>query len=106
MEPSDPHDEYEQFEHQLARRRDTRIAVVLALVLTFGTAHMFTRAWKRGFGLAAAEIAGFALLFQGAQGELGALVVVGCMVLDAIGAVFRVRSRPPPPSLPAMRIHR
>jgi hypothetical protein len=103
---ADP-EEYALLEYQLARKRDTWIAVVLALILTFGTAHMFARAWKRGFALAVTEIAGFVLLFQqGRQGELGGLLIAGCIMFDALGAVYRVRSRRPPPSLPVMRIHR
>lgn len=103
---ADANDEYAQLEFRLARRRDTLIAVVLALILTFGTAHMFARAWKRGFGLAGIEVVGFALLFRDALGEIGAFIIIGCMALDALGAVQRIRSRQPAPGLPPMRVHR
>ncbi|MBI3184859.1 MAG: DUF2007 domain-containing protein [Myxococcales bacterium] len=72
------------------RPKRVGVAVVLAVVLTFGTGHLYAGAFWRGAILALAEIAGWAMLLNGA--ELGALAVGGAVLLDLIGAPFAVRA--------------
>jgi hypothetical protein len=78
-------DTHQQIEH----RRGVGIALLLACCVTFGTAHMYTRAWLRGITLAAIEIVSFAQL--GANPPLGAALFFGAIVTDATGAIIRVR---------------
>jgi hypothetical protein len=71
-------------------RRRAAVAVLLAVTLTFGTGHMYARAWRRGFTLAALEIAALALL--GASPELGASLFLLTIVYDAIGGSLAARA--------------
>jgi hypothetical protein len=72
-------------------RRRTGIVLLLGCFLTFGTAHMFTRAWGRGIMLAGLEIFGF--VYVGVSHEAG-FVVMGAILADLIGALWRVRTAP------------
>jgi hypothetical protein len=74
------------------RRRRTAVVLLLGCVITFGTAHMFTRAWRRGIALAAIEVVGLLHLVAGR--ELGPLVVIAAIVVDVVGALWRVRTAP------------
>jgi len=74
------------------RRRRTGIVLLLGCLLTFGTAHMFTRAWARGITLAGLEILGF--MYIGERGDLGGALVAGAILGDLIGALWRVRTAP------------
>jgi|ERR1700733_7820208 hypothetical protein len=86
---------------RIARRRRTGIAVMLSLFITFGTGHMFMRAWARAVLLAGVEVFGFVELARG-QG-LGGLLVIGAIATDAIGSVIRARAIP---RLPEARTRR
>lgn len=93
-------------EMRVDRRRRTAVALLLGCLVTFGTAHMFTRAWLRGVALAGIEILGFA--WVGGGRPIGGLLVAAAVTWDIVGAVWRIRaSLPvgPSPKLPAARIH-
>jgi hypothetical protein len=90
-------------EARVDRRRRTGIALLLGFCVTFGTAHMFTRAWLRGVLLGGLEIFAFTRLMR-APLE-GALLCAAAILTDAIGAVVRVR-RAPAPGLPRARLAR
>jgi len=77
---------------RIERRRRTGIVLLLGCFLTFGTAHMFTRAWARGIALAGLEIFGFMNI--GDRGNLGGILVAGAILGDLIGALWRVRTAP------------
>lgn len=82
------------------RRRRTAISLLLAFCITFGTAHMYTRAWFRGILLAGLEILGFTHVASGSK--LGVPLVMGAVLFDAFGAVWRSWVRPP--ALPPARV--
>jgi hypothetical protein len=85
-------------------RKRTGVVVVLAFCITFGTAHMYARAWMRGITLAAIELVGF---FQMRNDQvLGVSMFVGAVLCDFIGALWLVRRRPPGPrpALPTARL--
>jgi hypothetical protein len=91
------------FHLQIDRRRRTGIALLLGCCITFGTAHMFTRAWLRGIALGALEIVG---IVQVAAGHPGAtMAIVGAVAVDVIGAVWRIWAAPSPP-IPEARLLR
>jgi hypothetical protein len=77
---------------RIERRRRTGVVLLLGCFLTFGTAHMFTRAWARGIALAGLEILGF--MYIGDRGNVGGLLVAGAILGDLIGALWRVRTAP------------
>jgi hypothetical protein len=83
------------------RRRRTGIVLLLGCLVTFGTAHMFTRAWRRGFALAAIQALGFVQTVQGHA--LGGMFFGGAILTDLIGALWRVRTAPRS-RLPAARV--
>src|SRR5262245_47776722 len=88
-EPDDGEPDALPIEARLDRRRRTGIALLLACCVTFGTGHMFTRAWLRGFLLLGLELFAFSRL---AVAPLeGAILCVAVVLTDAIGAVVRVR---------------
>jgi hypothetical protein len=74
------------------RRRRTAVAMLLACCITFGTAHMFTRAWMRGFLLAAFEALGLRYVVLG--DPIGGVIVASAVAFDLFGAVWRVRTSP------------
>jgi hypothetical protein len=53
---------------------------------------MFTRAWRRGFALAAVQVLGFVQAVQGRA--LGGTLFAGAILTDLIGALWRVRTSP------------
>lgn len=87
---------------RIDQRRRTGIVLLLGCIVTFGTAHMFTRAWLRGFALAAIEIAGIMHLWHGRS--IGGGVVAAAILSDLIGALRRVRTAPRS-ELPTARLH-
>jgi hypothetical protein len=87
---------------RMDRRRQTGIVLLLGCCVSFGTAHLFTRAWVRGITLAAVELGGVMQLWDG-HGS-GGLLVIAAMLADVIGALWRVRSATTP-SLPRARLH-
>ena len=93
----------ESVQAQLERRRRTGVVLLLGVFITFGTAHMFTRAWVRGLALAAVQIAG---IFQITHGHpAGAVAVAAAVVTDFVGALWRIRSTRVP-ELPVARTRR
>ncbi|MGH9885401.1 MAG: putative signal transducing protein [bacterium] len=85
----------------IERRRRTGIALLLGCCITFGTAHMFTRAWLRGLALAGLELLGILKLAAGER--VGTLAIVGAVAVDIIGAVWRVWTQDRP-ALPEARL--
>jgi hypothetical protein len=84
-------------------RRRTGVVLLLSCVITFGTGHLYARAWVRAVALAALEIAGFGQLSDG-DPTLGAAMVVIAVVVDAVGAMVRVRAQVRASQLPQARI--
>ena len=89
------------FHRFIERRRRTGIALLLGCCITFGTAHMFTRAWLRGLALAGLELLGILKLAAGER--IGTLAIVGAVTVDIIGAVWRVWTQDRP-ALPEARL--
>jgi hypothetical protein len=85
----------------IERRRRTGIALLLGCCITFGTAHMFTRAWLRGLALAGLELLGILKLAAGER--IGTLAIVAAVATDIIGAVWRVWTHGRP-ELPEARL--
>ncbi|HEX7838318.1 MAG TPA: DUF2007 domain-containing protein [Kofleriaceae bacterium] len=100
--PAVPSAPVESLRWRLDRRRRTLAVLLLGSFLTFGTAHLFARAWLRGFALAGLEILGFRYLAAG--NALGRVMVTSAIVCDLVGAVWRVRATPRT-TLPVARIH-
>jgi hypothetical protein len=92
----------ESLQWRLDRRRRTLAVLLLGAVLTFGTAHLFARAWLRGIALAGLEILGFRYLAAG--NALGRFMIASAIVCDLVGAIWRVRATPRT-QLPVARIH-
>jgi hypothetical protein len=86
---------------RIDRRRRTGIVLLLSCCLTFGTGHMFARAWPHGFALAVLELIGVMQLWAGNQ--LGGIAVAVAIAADLVGAMWRVRA-PVPPGLPVARL--
>jgi hypothetical protein len=91
------------FHVQIDRRRRTGIALLLGCCITFGTAHMFMRAWLRGIALGALELLG--ILQVAAGHRSGTIAIVGAVAVDVIGAVWRIWAAPPSP-IPEARLRR
>jgi hypothetical protein len=91
------------FHLQIDRRRRTGIALLLGCCITFGTAHMFARAWLRGLALGAVELIGILQVAAGHRG--GTIAIVGAVAADVIGAVWRIWSAQPSP-IPEARLRR
>lgn len=87
---------------RIDRRRQTGAVLLLGCCVTFGTAHLFTRAWLRGITLAAVELAGVMQLWDG-HGSGGPLVAAAIFA-DVIGALWRVRAATTP-ALPRAHLH-
>lgn len=83
------------------RRRRAGVAMLLGCCVTFGSAHMVTGAWKRGFALAMLEIFGFLQIMHG--GTLGSLPVIAAIVADLIGAFALIRDAHQP-TIPTARL--
>jgi hypothetical protein len=86
---------------RIDRRRRTAVVLLLGSCITFGTAHMFTRAWMRGIMLAAVEIIGLMHVWN--RHAAGGGIIASAVLADMIGALWRVRAAPPP-ALPVARI--
>jgi Putative prokaryotic signal transducing protein len=99
-EPDDPGESMADVAARVQRRRNTGIVVALALCISFGTAHMYTRAWKRGVGLALLELLSFRMMFESRQ--LGGALLLGCIAIDLVGALVRVRA--PVANIPPARV--
>ncbi|MCA9674383.1 MAG: DUF2007 domain-containing protein [Kofleriaceae bacterium] len=76
----------------LEKRRRTGAAVLLACCVTFGTAHMYTRAWLRGITLAALELVAIGEIQRSSW--LGWPLFALAIATDLVGAVWRVRVEP------------
>ncbi len=87
---------------RIDRRRRTMVALLLGCCVSFGTAHMFTRAWLRGMVLAGVEALGFS--YVSAKPPLAAALVIGAIVLDVAGSLTRIWSGGP--GLPVARVRR
>lgn len=74
---------------RLGKRQRMILAVVVGLMVGHGTAHMSTRAWKRGVVLAASQVAGWVTLAKGNVG-LGVTLVVATIALDVVGALIAI----------------
>jgi hypothetical protein len=89
---------------RIGRRKGTGIVLLLGMCVTFGTAHMYARAWMRGISLAALEVVGlFQLAHSPAQ---GAALVSAAIITDVVGAILRVRADTALVRLPAARLRR
>lgn len=82
----------------LARMRRTKrsiAAITVGLFIQHGTAHLSTRAWKRGLTLAAVQLVGWRHLFAGNH-VTGTAMVVAAVAADVIGALVEIArtSRP------------
>ncbi len=88
---------------QIERRRRTGLALLLGCFITFGTAHMSTRAWLRGIALAGLEVAGFRYVAAGDR--LGPVLVIAAIIGDVVGAVWRIRTLSST-QLPVARVRR
>lgn len=86
------------------RRLRMGATVLLALVLTFGTGHMSTGAWKRGIALAAVEIVG--IRHAAAGSRWGIALVALAVLVDLVGSIVRVRARGAPVELPVATLVR
>jgi hypothetical protein len=84
------------------RRKRVGAALLLAVCISFGTAHMYARAWAWGFALAAVEIFAFSWMVK--SSNYGGLLLLGCVLTDAIGAVRRIH-RTVRVQLPTARVH-
>jgi hypothetical protein len=71
------------------RRKRTGVVLLLAMCITFGTAHMYTGAWLRGLGLAGLEIYAFRTMVH--DQRLGGALLVACILTDLIGALWNLR---------------
>ena len=95
-------DEAVWVEQRIDRRRKTGIVLLLACCVTFGTAHMYTRAWLRGIALLGIELV--AIRYLAAKPVIGAVIFAAVVVSDLVGALLRVRT--PATALPAARVQR
>ena len=96
-------DARQAFQLRIDRRRRTGMALLLGCCITFGTAHMFTRAWLRGVALGAVELVGILHIASGHRS--GTIAIVGAVAADVIGAVWRVWAAPLR-ALPEARLYR
>jgi hypothetical protein len=81
------------------QRRRNVIAVLSGMILTFGTAHMFTGAWLRGLALALIEAYGFLTWRQ-----TGLYIVGGAIIFDVLGTLIRVLAGRPARPAPAQTV--
>jgi hypothetical protein len=93
----------ESVQLQLERRRRTAVVLLTGLFLTFGTAHMYTRAWLRGLALATIQLAGILEVIH--RHPAGGVAVVAAVLTDLVGAMWRVRGDRTA-LLPAAQVHR
>lgn len=91
-------------EARVDRRRRTGIALLLSCCITFGTGHMFSRAWLRGLMLAGLELFAFSLIGHYHTRVQGAILFAAVVLTDMIGSIVRVRRAAP--RIPRARIAR
>lgn len=88
---------------RLGQRKRMVLAVLVGLFMGHGTAHMSTRAWKRGLVLAAAQIAGWVQLGHG-KTKLAVAMVVATMAMDIVGALLEIAQTSSP--LPVAKLRK
>jgi hypothetical protein len=97
-----------ELRQRIDRRRQTAVALLLGACVTFGTAHAFTRAWRRGALLMTLEAIGIGYLILG--NPLGMAVVIATVVADVTGALWRIHGGTAGATgavaLPVARLHR
>jgi hypothetical protein len=104
-EPVEDDDEDGPSPHwELEKRRKVGVVLLLSFCITFGTGHMYAGSWARAIALLALEVFGFVQL--GPAPELGAALVGGAIILDAIGASLLIRRELSAQQLPPARIAR
>ena len=91
-----------QVHARVERRKRSGVVMLLALCVTFGTAHMYMGAWFRGLALAGGEILSFRYLAT--DPKLGAAMLAGCLLFDLVGAMLLVRGMRV--KLPEARVNR
>ena len=74
---------------RVGRRKRIALALLIGVLVSHGTAHLSTRAWKRGIALAAIQIVGWFRLGAG-DASLGTALVAGAIVVDVIGAIWEI----------------
>jgi hypothetical protein len=84
------------------RRKKVGGVVLIGVMIQFGTGHMSTGAWGRGFALALLEIAGIIVLSEG--NRVGIAMVVAAVVCDVVGGVMRARRLGAPSTLPVAQL--
>jgi hypothetical protein len=100
----DDDDEEERGPHvdwDIERRKRTGVVLLLSCVLTFGTGHMYARAWFRGITLAAIELVG---IRQAAADSRAIALIVGAILFDLIGAMILVRRQIRDQQLPRAKV--
>ena len=85
----DEPDPQEDVDPGAGARRSLVFPFVLALFFSFGTGHMYARAWKRGFAVAALEVALIVSLFGGLAVPRGLFLAL--VAFDALGGAIAVR---------------
>jgi hypothetical protein len=92
--PDDDDDDAAEGPDDAARARTHRrraiVAVMFGTFVTFGAAHLVTGAWLRGLALAAIEILG--IRQAGAGDSLGIVAIVGAIIADLTGTMWRLRA--------------
>ncbi len=81
-------------------------AALIGLMLQHGTAHLSTRAWKRGIALAAVQILGWRH-FAAGNVVIASALIAGAVVTDIVGALWEiVRTSAVAADLPPARVSR
>jgi hypothetical protein len=100
-EPEDDDDEGASgVDARVDRRRRTGVVLLLAMCITFGTAHMYTGAWLRGLCLAGIEIFAFRTMMT--EPKLGTALLLACIAADLVGALLNLRKQ----RIPEARLRR
>ncbi len=83
-------DEPDDLSFRLERRKRIGIAIMLAVFVSFGTAHLSAGAYKRAFALALLEILAIRELVVHGPWP-GAAMLVGGILYDVIGAIHTIQ---------------
>ena len=86
----DDDDEPDDLSFRLERRKRIGIAIMLAVFVSFGTAHLSAGAYKRAFALALLEILAIRELVVHGPWP-GAAMLVGGILYDVIGAIHTIQ---------------
>jgi hypothetical protein len=86
----DDDDEPDDLSFRLERRKRIGIAIMLAVFVSFGTAHLSAGAYKRAFALALLEILAIRELVVHGPWP-GAAMLVGAILFDVIGAIHTIQ---------------